>query len=143
MKWIFAFALAASLMVSGCIGQRGVLTEEEKAAVFNYAGPAVDRMMAGFNDENYTRFSADFGGTLRTAMTEERFMELRGETVPKVGLYMSRGSAALEKLQGFYRVTYLTDWEKESGVKLTVTFMTNDPYHSIQGLWFDSPGLRE
>lgn len=138
MKRLFVLAvlILAVVLVSGCIEEGETVTEAEKRAVYKYAGPVVDRMMQGFNDENYTRFSADFGGMLKQAMTEERFKELREDTVQKYGLFVSRRNVTLEKEQGLYRITYVSDWELADGVSLTVTFTVDDPHHRIQTFRF-------
>ncbi len=136
MKQFFAFALIALVALSGCIGQTDV-TEDEKRAIFNNVDPAVDRMMQGFNDGNHMRFSADFGDLLKQAMDTGRFMEYQDGLVKELGLYVTRGAASVERAgeRGeLYSVTYQTEWEKRSGVSLSVTFVKGDPSYRIQGL---------
>lgn len=130
--------ITAVLAVSGCIRQSDIITQEERAAVYNYAGPIVDSMMAGFNDENYTRFSVNFGNVLQSFMTEDHFHTLVNDTTKELGLYVSRGQASLEKTNGLYTLTYVTDWEKKDGVEFSVLFRVDDPYHKVQG--FDIKG---
>ncbi|MFH1294932.1 MAG: hypothetical protein ABIH90_03275 [Candidatus Aenigmatarchaeota archaeon] len=133
--------LLAALAVSGCIRQPDNITQEERAAVYNYAGPIVDSMMAGFNDGNYTRFSANFGNVLQSFMTEDHFHTLVNDTTKELGLYVSKGQVSLEKDNGLYTLTYVTDWEKKDVVQLSVMFRVDDPYHKVESFAINSsPG---
>jgi len=132
MRIAILLMIMVALAVSGCIRQPDAITQEERAAVYNYAGPIVDGMMTGFNDENYTRFSANFGSVLQSFMSEDHFHTLVNDTTKELGLYVSKGQALLEKANGLYTLTYVTDWEKKDGVKFSVMFRVDDPYHKVE-----------
>lgn len=132
------FLIVGIILLSGCIRQPDTVTEEEERAVFGYAGPAMDNLMQGFNDENYTRFSRDFGPVLVDFFTEDMFGAYFNETTADLGLYVSRSSVAMEKDEGLYTVSYLTEWEKKDNVTVELTFSVAGPYHKIQSFYVKS-----
>ncbi len=49
------------------------------------AEPILDNLLAGFNDDNYAKYSRDFDTALREALPEAKFQQVRGEIIEKLG----------------------------------------------------------
>jgi hypothetical protein len=54
------------------------------------AEPIVDNLLAGFNEGNYAQYSRDFDDTLREAIPEKKFQQVRADILKKLGKYKDR-----------------------------------------------------
>jgi hypothetical protein len=58
--------------------------------------PLVDNLLAGFNQGNYAQYSRDFDDTLREAIPEKKFQQVRADILKKLGKYK-------EKISGLFK----------------------------------------
>ncbi len=52
--------------------------------------PILDNLLAGFNQGNYAQYAKDFNDTLREAIPEKKFQQVRGELLKKLGKYKDK-----------------------------------------------------
>jgi hypothetical protein len=139
---IFALlAVLAGVCVCGCTSQETVLTGEERASVLMYSDSVADTLLRGFNEDNYTMYSGDFGQEMKAALDEAAFEQNREFVVSRIGLYVSRGSPVVTESGGFIAVNYPAKFEREDGVNVRLVFRKGDASHQLSGLWFQSPEL--
>jgi hypothetical protein len=138
---LILIVIAASA-AGGCIGQDSTLSAEEQEAVRMYADPITDNLLEGFNQNNYTQYSRDFSSEMRSALDAPAFEQNRALIVSKIGLYLGRGEAVVTRSGDYLAANYRADFEQEQVVDIRVVFRTNDEFHRIYGLWFNSPKLR-
>jgi hypothetical protein len=134
--------LLLMVMACGCIEQTVELLGGEREDVLEFAGPITENIMAGYNENNYTRYSMDFGDAMTRQLTPSRFSEQREEIHGKVGLYISKAGPRVYQRGRYVWAEYDAEFEKESGVRIRVVFEKDNPEHLVEGLWFDSPKLR-
>jgi len=75
--------LALSPAVAGVIGQND-------QAVQAIAESVLDTVLTGFNDGNYGLYSKYFDDTLKDAISQKKFQQVREEIQKKLGKYQSR-----------------------------------------------------
>ncbi|HIE13278.1 MAG TPA: DUF3887 domain-containing protein [Desulfotomaculum sp.] len=142
MKQVLVFAVCLLLVLGGGCGKKAeVPVDKEK--VLAYADPIADNLLAGFNEGDYAKFSRDFDAQMKSVLPETAFAQMRQDMVSKIGLYESRTVSKVEKQGEATVVIYKAEFEKESGVKVTVVFTPDGEKNLVSGLFFDSPELRE
>ena len=99
--------------------------------------------MEGFNEDNYTKYSRDFSDVMKRSLTSANFASHREEIISKIGLYLSRRNPKVYERGKFIWAEYYAEFEQETSVQIRVVFAKDDPNHLVEGLWFDSPKLRE
>ena len=134
-------AVLAGVCACGCTTQETVVPEEERASVRVYADPVADNLLQGFNEDNYSMYSADFGPEMKAALDEAVFEQNRDFVVSRIGLYVSRGSPVVTESGGYIAVNYPAKFEREDGVNVRLVFRKDDESHLLSGLWFQSPKL--
>lgn len=134
-------AIITGVCACGCTTQETVVPEEERTSVGVYADPVADNLLQGFNENNYTRYSADFGPEMKAALDEAVFEQNRDFVVSRIGLYVSRGSPVVTESGGYIAVNYPAKFEREDGVNVRLVFRKDDTTHWLSGLWFQSPKL--
>jgi len=134
-------AVLAGVCICGCTSQGVVVSDEERAAVLAYADPIADNLLQGFNEDNYTMYSRDFGPEMKAALDEAAFVQNRDFVISRIGLYESRGTPVVTETGEFIAVNYPAKFEKEDGVNVRLVFGKGDESHKLTGLWFNSPML--
>ena len=121
----------------------GALNAEDVA----YAEPVVDNLLAGIKDRDYAVFSRDFSDTMKTMMPEDSLGTLADLLASKVGEYQSRSFAqAADMTQNGVKytvVTYTAKYSDEPGDVLIIVTFGGDTEKKVDGLFFNSPKLRE
>ena len=138
---IMVLLLAVVAALTGCTNK---LDESD----VSYAGEMVDNMLAGIEDRDYDAFSRDFSDTMKSAMTEDSFIAMADLLDEKIGTYESKSfSQAVETEEDGAAMTvvvYKAQYSDETDdVLITVTFSGSDGDYVIEGLYFNSPNLRE
>ncbi len=54
------------------------------------AEPLVDTLLEGFNQGNYAQYSRDFDDTLREAIPEKKFQQVRADILKKLGKFKEK-----------------------------------------------------
>jgi hypothetical protein len=80
---VVVVCLALSPAAAGLVGQ----DDKEVQAVAN---PILDTVLTGFNNGNYALYSKYFDDTLKDAITEKKFLQVRADILKKIGKYQSR-----------------------------------------------------
>lgn len=165
MKKSFLFVLAALMVLllvfSGCEANEPESTEASDVPETSgtpgvgpvaeedvpYAGPMVDNILAALESRDYVAFSKDMGDTMKAAMTEDAFNSLAGLLADKVGSFqqVSFGEGANVEQNGVMMtvIVYIAKYSEEPGdVLVTITF-AGEEAKTIEGLYFNSPKLRE
>ena len=86
MRLIGAALFLVFLMTGAAMGDFIGQGDKEVQAV---ADPILDNLLAGFNEDNYKKYSKDFNETLKEVITEKKFAEVRGSILTKLGKYQS------------------------------------------------------
>jgi len=136
-----ALAVIAGVCVCGCTSQEIVVPDEERTAVLVYADPIADNLLQGFNEDNYTMYSRDFGPEMKAALDEAAFVQNRDFVISRIGLYESRGTPVVTETGEFIAVNYPATFERGDGVNVRLVFRKGDESHQLSGLWFQSPEL--
>ncbi len=113
----------------------------------DYAEPIVENILASIDSGDYEAFSRDLGDTLKSAMTEDAFNSLKDLLDSKAGRYQQKSFRdAAQTTQNGIKMTvavYTAKYSDEPGdVIVTVTF-AGDEQKKVEGLFFNSPKLRE
>ncbi len=138
---IFLTALASTLL-AGCSSGGQPVTGAERDQVLVYSEPKSDNLLAGLNANDYATFSRDMDDKMRGAMTQAAFENTRAQVTGKIGKYISRTVASVERNGDFMAVNYDARFEQEEGVTVRIVFNAGGA-HTISGLWFNSPKLRQ
>jgi len=133
-----ALALCTSVAMAGDIE----ITGKQKADILAYADPITDGLLAGLNENNYAKYSKDFGPVMKQTATPQSFAALHTRFMAKIGKYVSRTNPRIVRHKAFFIVVYAAKFEKEDPVTVRVVFPAAGN-HYVTGLWFDSPKLRQ
>ena len=137
MKTIFtalvAFLLVTAFLLTGCQAQPAALTDDEVVQV-------TGQILTALNEGDYAAFTQDFSDEMLADFPEARFAALRDMLQEASGNYVSCGEPALSSRSGYapYRLTCQFDLED---VVVTISFKVDGS--RVEGLFFDSPNLRE
>jgi hypothetical protein len=111
----------------------------------SYTRSSTENIIKAINENDYTLFSRDFDQTMKQAMSQQVFDQLKTTLSNKVGSYVP-GSLEFNQtaVQGGYTVvSYTAKFTNEpENVIVTITFVTVDGVHLVSGLYFNSPKLR-
>jgi hypothetical protein len=128
------FLVALSLLSACTAPQPAGLTNEGVAAV-------TENALQALNDGDYTRFVRDFSDPMKTAFSEDQFVQLHDLLQSTSGKFLSVGKLYLsnDQTQGFavYRIPCQFELEE---VVVTITFRIGGD--QVEGLYFTSPNLR-
>ena len=141
MKKFLLIPLIMLVFVSGCTSQT-FIEGEEKDQWFQIATPMAENILQSLNDNDYEGYTSDFSETMRNAMPEEKFNEIRDLISSKIGNYVSFEPSTVFEAGEFVSVNFAAEFEEEKGVTLRIVFRRGDEEYKIEGLWTDSLKLR-
>jgi hypothetical protein len=101
------------------------------------AEPILDNLLAGFNQGNYAQYSKDFDETLREAMPEKKFQQVRGDLLKKLGNYKSKSYLGFLNQQAYSVVLWkggFTGTQNDILIKLVLSKRQDKIV--VVGLWF-------
>lgn len=140
-KFLIIFAVLI-IAATGCTKKTDI-TGADKDAVLKYADAIADDILAGYNDEDYAKYSKDFDEQMKAAMPEKVFKQTREQIMSKIGKYGSRKPSKVYKQDQFTVVEYAGDFENEKEVTVKVVLQKFGEKNMVSGLWFNSPRLRK
>lgn len=140
-KGIAVFSLAL-LVISGCIGQN-TLEGEERDKWIRTATPIAENILQSINNNDYQSFSKDFSQEMKEAMPVAGFADLREILMSKIGSYISSTPDEVVDEGDYITVYFTAKFEEDEQVTVRLVFRKDDPTYKVDGLWFDSPKLRE
>lgn len=139
---LFLIAILFTTLLSACAPKAEPLSAADREAFLAYAEPAAENLLQGYNAHDYAAFSKDFDQTMKNSITSAAFEDLYTKLDGKIGKYVSRQVATVDKVQGYLRVTLKAQFENENDVSVLVVFDSNES-HTIAGLFFSSPKLSQ
>ncbi|RPI88432.1 MAG: DUF3887 domain-containing protein [Chloroflexi bacterium] len=128
-------AAIISIVLMGCSGLQAkpsALSNEEVTA-------ATEELLIAIEEDDYEAFTPDMSETLLEAFTQTEFQEMKTMLSETSGNLVSCSDPALLNQEEYavYRVP--CEFEKED---VTVTMVYEIGGNELDGLFFDSPGLR-
>jgi hypothetical protein len=125
------------LALAACSPQQAStdLQGSERDAVLVYAEPSADNLLQGLKSGDFTTFSRDFDATMRTAIDEQKFKDLRANLDNKIGTYQSRAVDKVTDYGNFVTITYKSTFSKAPSVQILLSF-SKDTTHQVSGLYF-------
>jgi len=141
---IAVFVLLILVWLAACAPQEKTLSGADREAVLAFSEAATDNLFAGMVAADYEIFSRDLDADMRAAIPADNFATWKQELDDKIGGYISREVDQVKQSPSgeFYTVIYTARFEQDEPVTVRVVFRAAEP-HSISGLWFDSPTLRQ
>jgi Protein of unknown function (DUF3887) len=139
---LFLIAILFATLLSACAAKAESLSVTDRMAFLTYAEPAAENMLQGYNAHDYATFSKDFDQAMKSSITPSAFEDLYTKLNGKIGKYISRQVATVDKVQGYLRMTLKAQFENENDVSVLVVFDSNES-HTIAGLFFSSPKLSQ
>jgi hypothetical protein len=101
------------------------------------ADPILDTLLSGFNDNNYSTYSQYFDDTLKDAIPEKKFQQVRSDILQKMGKYQSRTYLGYQTKGNFTVVLWKGRFSKSTDdvlIKLAVSKRGDKV--EVSGLWF-------
>jgi hypothetical protein len=101
------------------------------------ANPILDTVLTGLNDGNYSLYSRYFDGTLKDAITEKKFAQVRTNILKKLGKYESRTYLGFLQKGNFTVVLWrgrFSAADEDVLIKLVLSKRGNKVL--VTGLWF-------
>lgn len=142
IPFLTALLLLLAVAACGCMDRESVVPDDDATQVLAYADPVAENLLAGFNEDNYTKYSRDFSPEMKQALDEAAFEQNRELVTSRIGLYESRKDPVVTETGDYIAVVYKATFEREDGVDIRFVFKKGDEAHQLQGLWFNSPKLR-
>jgi hypothetical protein len=142
--------LIKTALVVVCLAITGMITACSPSATSSLPEPSyseamTENILKAINENDYALFSRDFDQTMKQAMSQQAFDQVKTTLLNKVGAYVS-GSLEFNQtaLQGEYTtVIYTAKFTNEpENVTVTITFRTVEENNLVSGLYFNSPKLR-
>jgi hypothetical protein len=107
------------------------------ARVKAIAEPILENLLAGFNKGNYAQYSKDFDATLREAIPEKKFQQVREEILKKIGSFKSKKFLGFLNQQAYTVVLWkgaFSGTKDDVLIKLVLSKRENKVV--VVGLWF-------
>lgn len=109
----------------------------DTSEVTGYSDAAVERMLTAINEKDYTKFSQDFDGPMKNALTEQKFNDVVNQMQNLYGNYQSKEIAGAEKTEKYTRAFYNCKYSKiEKIVTVTIVFSQSDGKTFISGFFY-------
>lgn len=136
MTWRKVAVLAGLMVLAAALAGADLIGTSDQQ-VQAAADPILDNLLAGFNDDNYQKYARDFDPTLKESLPEERFRQVRGEILKKIGKYQSRKYLGFLNQNKFTVVLWKGKFsEAESDVLIKLVTSKRPDKIVVVGLWF-------
>jgi hypothetical protein len=133
VRYLVILALVSMLLspaTAAVIGQ----TDQEVQAIAN---PILDAVLTGFNDGNYSLYSKYFDATLKDAIPEQKFRQVRREIQKKLGKYQSRTYLGFLQKGNFTMVLWKGRFSASNDdVLIKLVLSKRGKKTEVTGLWF-------
>lgn len=101
------------------------------------AEPILDNLLAGFNQGNYAQYARDFDATLREAIPEKKFQQVRDELLKKLGKYKNKKYLGFLNQQAYTIVLWKGTFAKtQDEVLIKLVLSKRQDKVVVVGLWF-------
>jgi hypothetical protein len=101
------------------------------------ADPILDNLLTGFNQGNYVQYSKDFDDTLREAIPDNKFQQVRQELLKKLGAFNSKTYLGFLNQQAHSVILWkgkFADTKDDILIKLVLSKRQDKVV--VVGLWF-------
>lgn len=120
----------------------------DKEKVQEYADPMVENILQGMNEDNYEKFSKDFGPIMLDALNAENYDGIIKKQIKEIiGNYESKELAKVDKVsqgdEDYIVVIYKATFSKETSDVAVTVYFTEGEDPKIETLLFNSPKLVE
>ena len=101
------------------------------------AEPILDNLLTGFNKGNYAQYSKDFDATLREAIPEKKFKQVREDILKKLGTYKSKKYLGFLNQQAYTIVLWKGAFAgTKNDVLIKLILSKRQDKVVVVGLWF-------
>jgi hypothetical protein len=101
------------------------------------AEPILDNLLTGFNQGNYAQYSKDFDPTLREAIPEKKFQQVREELLKKLGAFKSKKYLGFLNQQAYTAVLWKGAFAgTKDDVLIKLVLSKRQDKVVVIGLWF-------
>jgi hypothetical protein len=140
---ILVIFLVVTIIIPMASCGKKTITGAERETVLNYANPAADSILEGFNNGDYARYSLHFDEQMKNALPVQVFTQTREAILLKIGKYKSRELSDVYTQNQYTVVVYRGNFEAENNVEIKIIFQKLGDKILVSGLWFNSPKLRK
>jgi hypothetical protein len=99
--------------------------------------PILDNLLTGFNKGNYPQYSKDFEDTLREAIPEKKFQQVREDILKKLGPYKSKKYLGFLNQQAYTVVLWKGAFAgTKNDVLIKLVLSKRQDKVVVVGLWF-------
>ena len=128
-----SFVTLLTLSVIGCQAEPAVLSDEQVVEI-------AENILIAINDADYGQFVQDFGTEMMAAIPEDDFIDMRMMLQASSGNFIACQLPTILNNGGYAIYRMICEFEQEN-VVVTITFEIGGD--EVEGLFFDSPNLRE
>ncbi|MBN2386356.1 MAG: DUF3887 domain-containing protein [Anaerolineales bacterium] len=121
------------LLISGCSAEPAGLSDDQ-------VGEVTTSILQAISADNYQAFTPDLSPQMLAAIPEDQFHAMSTMLQATSGDFVSLGELRMVNNQGYAVYVYTCVYEQEQ-VVVTITFAIGGT--QVEGLFFDSPNLRE
>ncbi len=101
------------------------------------AEPILDNLLTGFNKGNYAQYSKDFDDTLREAIPEKKFQQVRENLLKKIGAFKSKKFLGFLNQQAYTVVLWKGAFAAtRDDVLIKLVLAKRQDKVVVVGLWF-------
>jgi hypothetical protein len=134
-KKVVSFLILMVLLVTMPAAAAFVGTDD--AQVQAVAEPILDNLLAGFNQGNYAQYSKDFDATLREAIPEKKFQQVREQILKKLGAFKSKKYLGFLNQQAYTVVLWKGVFAgTQDNILIKVVLSKRQDKVVVVGLWF-------
>jgi hypothetical protein len=134
-KKVVSFLILMVLLVTMPAAAAFVGTDD--AQVQAVAEPILDNLLAGFNQGNYAQYSKDFDATLREAIPEKKFQQVREQILKKLGAFKSKKYLGFLNQQAYTVVLWKGVFAgTQDNILIKMVLSKRQDKVVVVGLWF-------
>jgi hypothetical protein len=101
------------------------------------AEPILDNLLAGFNQGNYVKYSQDFDDTLRKAISEKKFQQVREDLLKKLGTFKSKKYLGFLNQEGYTIALFKGEFAAtQDDILIKLILAKGQDKVVVAGLWF-------
>lgn len=109
-------------------------TNEQVQAV---ATPILDNLLEGFNQGKYDQYARDFDDTLREAISQKKFQQVRSELLKKLGKYQDKQYLGFLNQQRYTIVLWKGKFSgSKDDILIKLVLSKRKDHTVVVGLWF-------
>lgn len=126
----------ALLLLCSCTTYAEIVADNDNV-VESIATPILDEILAGFKENNYSKYSEHFGQEMLNAIPEEKFRITREQILYDFGDYQSKKYLGYLNQNNMTVVLYKGKFDKFMGDVLIKIVLTREgDLYYVKGLWF-------